>query len=388
MILKSPTQRKIEALKPADKRYSVSLGFGLSVRVHPTGLKSWVLRQSFNGRVTDIYLGHLPDVSYGEAKQKARKLRKAAGQEPPRGYTLRDAFLLWCNLKRGRIVSYPDERRRLKTYIIKPLGSKQIDEITPPLIIQTVKHIEDEGHQATLKRVILLANQVLETGVNAGYLQHNSSHKVSKVFAPPIVTPRPAIKWQELTEAMRIMNGVTRSEQLLFLWSLCTLLRPGENVCIRKSWIKDDVIDMPAKVMKNRKPFRVIFLPLMRVLLGEIKAVSSHPRADYIFTGRKSGKHLNSQALAKCMRETLLADRLVPHGIRSVGRTFLADKGMPFIEGEACLAHFVGTSSSKPYLRSDYLEARRPWMAQWCSYVVQCARRAGFLTDIIDKTDI
>lgn len=356
------------------------------MRVHPTGLKTWVLRQSFNGRVTDIYLGHLPDVSYGEAKQKARKLRKAAGQEPPRGYTLRDAFLLWCNLKRGRIVSYPDERRRLETYIIKPLGSKQIDEITPPLIIQTVKHIEDEGHQATLKRVILLANQVLETGVNAGYLQHNSSHKVSKVFAPPIVTPRPAIKWQELTEAMRIMKGVTRSEQLLFLWSLCTLLRPGENVCIRKSWIKDDVIDMPAKVMKNRKPFRVIVLPLMRVLLGEIKAVSSHPRADYVFVGRTSGKHLNSQALAKCMRETSLADRLVPHGIRSVGRTFLADKGMPFIEGEACLAHFIGTSSSKPYLRSDYLEARRPWMAQWCSYVVQCARSAGFLTDIIDKT--
>ena len=358
------------------------------MRVHPTGLKTWVLRQSFNGRVTDIYLGHLLDVSYGEAKQKARKLRKAAGQEPPRGYTLRDAFLLWCNLKRGRIVSYPDERRRLETYIIKPLGHKQIDEITPPLIIQTVKHIEAEGHQATLKRVIMLANQVLELAVCAGYIPHNASRKVSKVFAPPVVTPRPAIRWQTLTEAMAVIKGVARSEQLLFLWSLCTLLRPGENVSIRKSWIKDDVIEMPAEVMKNRKPFRVIVLPLMRVLLTEIKATSSHPRADYVFTGRTSGRHLNSQALAKCMRETSLADRLVPHGIRSVGRTFLADKGMPFIEGEACLAHFIGTSSSKPYLRSDYLDARRPWMAQWCSYVVQCARSAGFLTDIIDKTDI
>ena len=336
--------------------------------------------------MTDIYLGHLPEVSYGEAKQKARKMRKDIGQEPPRGYTLRDAFILWCNLKRGRIVSYPDERRRLETYIIKPLGHKQIDEITPPLIIQTVKHIEAEGHQATLKRVIMLANQVLELGVCAGYIPHNASRKVSKVFAPPIVAPRPAVKWQELTEAMVVMKGVSRSEQLLFLWSLCTLLRPGENVRIRNSWIQGDVIEMPTKVMKNRKPFRVIVLPLMRVLLAEIRSVSSHPRADYVFTGRTSGRHLNSQALAKCMRETSLADRLVPHGIRSVGRTFLADNGMPFVEGEACLAHFVGTSSSKPYLRSDYLDARRPWMARWCSYVVQCAKSAGFLTDIIDKT--
>ena len=84
-----------------------------------------------------------------QARQQARRKRKELGQEPPRGYVLQDAFRLWCNLKRGRIVSYMDEKRRLERYVIKPLGCRQLDEITAPLVIATVRHIEAEGHQAT-----------------------------------------------------------------------------------------------------------------------------------------------------------------------------------------------------------------------------------------------
>lgn len=155
MQISKLTTKKIAALKPQEKRYAVSDGYGLAVKVHPTGTKSWVLRLSTNGRVTDIMLGHWPEMSLAQARQIARRKKKEAGQEPPRGYVLRDAFRLWCNLKRGRIVSYMDEKRRLERYIIGPLGSRQIDEITAPLIIQTVKSIEAAGHQATLKRVLM-----------------------------------------------------------------------------------------------------------------------------------------------------------------------------------------------------------------------------------------
>ena len=65
-----------------------------------------------------------------QARQLARRKRKELGQEPPRGYVLSDAFRLWCNLKRGRITSYMDEKRRLERYVISPLGRRQLDEIT------------------------------------------------------------------------------------------------------------------------------------------------------------------------------------------------------------------------------------------------------------------
>lgn len=83
--MKSPTQRKIAALKPLEKRYSVALGYGLSLKVQPSGAKSFVLRLCVSGRVTDILLGHFPEMSLGEAKQAARRRRKEIGKEPPQG---------------------------------------------------------------------------------------------------------------------------------------------------------------------------------------------------------------------------------------------------------------------------------------------------------------
>lgn len=77
-----------------------------------------------------------------QARQLARRKRKELGQEPPRGYVLSDAFRLWCNLKRGRITSYMDEKRRLERYVISPLGRRQLDEITAPLVIATLQVVK------------------------------------------------------------------------------------------------------------------------------------------------------------------------------------------------------------------------------------------------------
>lgn len=160
-------------------------GHGLTLRVHPSGVKSWCLRISYGGRVTDLSLGRWPEVSLMQARQLARRKRKELGQEPPRGYVLSDAFRLWCNLKRGRITSYMDEKRRLERYVISPLGRRQLDEITAPLVIATVRHIEAEGHQATLKRVLMRTREIMDLAVCAGYIQHNPIDRVSRVFAAP-----------------------------------------------------------------------------------------------------------------------------------------------------------------------------------------------------------
>lgn len=147
--------RMIEKLEPKSKRYVVSDSHGLSLRVHPSGVKSWVLRLSFQGRVSDLTLGQYPEVTLKEARQKARRKRKEIGLNAPNGYVFRDAFKLWCGLKRGRIVSYKDERKRIENYLIKPLGNRQLDEITAPLIIYTVKQLANENKLPTLKRVLM-----------------------------------------------------------------------------------------------------------------------------------------------------------------------------------------------------------------------------------------
>lgn len=262
-------------------------GHGLTLKVQTSGTKCWVLRISSGGRVTDLALGHWPEVSLMQARQIARRKRKELGQEPPRGYVLRDAWSLWKNLKRGRIVSYQDEKRRMERYIIGPLGSRQIDEITAPLIIQTVKPIEKAGHQATLKRVLMRTREVMDLAVCAGYITHNPIERVSKVFAPPVVKPMPAVPWSDLPNVMAEVKQARYRTQLLFVWTCMSLLRPGEAVKIKWQWIENDVLTIPADEMKKRREHRIPLLPEMLLVLAEAKKSLPSPSIGFHFSGQK-----------------------------------------------------------------------------------------------------
>lgn len=357
----------------------MALGGGLSVKVQPTGTKSFVLRIAKDGKVRDHFLGHFPALTLAQARQLARRKKKEAGQNPPPGYTLRDAFKLWCGLKRGRIVSYQDEKRRLERYLIGPIGSRQLDEITAPLVIHTVKGLDKSGKRATLKRVLMRTREILDLAVCAGFIEHNPIERVSRVFAPPVVKPMPSVHWKELPHVMRVMSEAPRRLQVLFLFQLATMLRPGEAASIRKEWIEDSTLTIPASSMKKAREHRVPLTPFVLNLLEEEKRLSPHPRAAFVFSGRKAGSHVSSQALAKYLHGTELKGKLVAHGLRSIARSWAADTGVAFEVAEACLSHVVGSQVSRAYQRSDFLEARRSVMSAWSSHVACCARSAGML---------
>ena len=361
-------------------------GHGLTLRVHPTGSKTWCLRLSSGGRVTDISLGKWPEVSLKQARQEARRRRKSEGLEPPRGYVFADAFRLWVGLKKGRIVSYRDERRILENHLLPHLRNRQLDEITAPLIIQVVRPLEAAGKQVTLKRVLMRTREILDLAVCAGYIQHNPIERVSRVFAAPVVTPMPAIDWRNLHEAMTVMTEAPKRIQVIFLWSLCSMLRPGETAKLRWEWIVDDVLTIPSEEMKKRRPHRVPLTPLMRRLLDAARESSFYPRSTLIFPGR-TGKAMSSQTLAKYMHDTPLRGRLVAHGLRTIARSWLADHEFPFEASEACLSHVAGSTVSRAYQRSDYLESRRTIMREWCAFVGDCAQSAGLLTEIVGVTE-
>lgn len=373
----SLTDRKVEALSIKDKRYIVTDGKGLVIRVYPSGKKTWYFRTPVMGRLIDKRLGDYPELSIHQARQRIRDLRKEIGLEPPKGYILKDAFKLWCKLKKNSIVSYEDEKRRLEKYIIKPLGNKQLDEITAPIVIQVVQQIEQEGKQATLKRVLMRLREILDLAVCAGFIQGNPLAKVSRVFAAPKVVPMPSIDWRELPYAMTVMASAPKNLRILFLFSLCSLLRPGENAKIKKSWIVDDGIYIPAEEMKKRKPFRVPISSFMKQLLERMDDITTDPNSPYIFTGKSKGKHINAQALAKYLHSSPLSGKLVAHGLRSIGRSWLADEEVPFDIAEMCLAHDVGTMASRAYQRSDFFESRRIIMEKWSEFIKRCADSAG-----------
>lgn len=191
----------------------------------------------------------------------------------------------------------------------------------------------------------------------------------------------PAIDWQELSLAMNVFADAPRKMQVIFLWSLCSMLRPGEVASLRWEWIEDDVLTIHAEKMKKRRQHRVPIVPALRYLLDEAKTSSRHPRSGFVFPGIDGSKAMSSQTLAKYLHSTELRGRLVAHGCRSIARSWMADHEVPYEIEETCLANLTGSAVSRAYQRSDFLDARKQIYADWCSYVFDCARCAGINVD-------
>lgn len=369
--------QKIARLKPRDKRYTLTDSHGLTLRVHPSGVKSWVLRLCLNGKVKDVTLGHFPELDLRHARQLAREKRKEFNLTAPLGYTLKDAFKLWVDLKRGQIVSYRDERRMLERYLIKPLANVQIDEITAPLILRITEQLEKLGKRTTRKRVISRAREILDLATFAGYLQHNPITGLNGILPKPTVKPMPSVDWRTLPDVMKTFTNATPSTKRLFLITLLLMVRPNEAASLRWSWIDNEILTIPPEQMKKRRQHRVPLSSFALQVLDICKASSKKPRSDFVFPGRNG--HISSQTLAKFLHKTEFRDRLVGHGLRSMARSWLADNGAPYEVAEECLAHVTGSQVSRAYQRSDFLDNRKVWLDLWSDYVKDCASCAGLI---------
>ena len=365
-------------MRPKERRYQVTDSDGLALRIQTSGVKSWVLRVFQNGRIVDITLGHWPELSLMQARATARRKKKELELEPSGSYTVRDAFKFWCSKKKGRIISYRDEKLRLEKYVISKIGSRQLDTITPPILIKLMEPIEQAGKQSTVKRLLMRTREIFDMAVNAGYLPSNPLAKITKVFSVPTVKHMASVDWKELPIVVSQIEALAPSKyKVLFYFSLATLLRPGEVVSIRLDWINEEAITIPAEFMKMKRVHRVPLTPYLISLINEIKKNRVNQRSPYLFPAKHANKPISSQALAKWLHEqNVFRNRLVAHGLRSIGRSWFADNDVPSEIAEACLAHTVGSQVVRAYQRSDYFASRSQIMLRWHAHIMQCAQCA------------
>ena len=241
----------------------------------------------------------------------------------------------------------------------------------------------DIGRTASAIR-LAIADQILAE--NSGYLNSNPLAKITKVFPVPCVKHMPSIDWKELPIVVSQIETLAPTKyRLLFYFSLATLLRPKEVVSIRLEWINEEAITIPAEFMKMKRVHRVPLTPYLISLINEIKKNRVNQRSPYLFPAKHANKPISSQALAKWLHEqSVFRNRLVAHGLRSIGRSWFADNDVPSEIAEACLAHVVGSQVVRAYQRSDYFASRSQIMLRWHAHIMQCAQCAQiFKTDSV-----
>lgn len=391
------TDKEIQALKPADKRYKVTDGDGLYLLVNPAGGKYWYMKYSLGGRPQEVVFGAYPAISLKVAREK----RQDARQQLARGLNprlekkrMRSAGTVmfqgiadeWLRMmstpaKNGNDASQAaldpatakKHRWIVETYLNPKLGKWPLAEISAQELLPVLKCIEDDGKIETAHRARSLASRIFCYAHSTGRApQGDITLSLRGALAPKVVSHHAAItdpdRVGDLLLTIDTYSGQLETRCALKLAPL-VILRPRELRFGEWREVNFDKAEwrIPAERMKMDSPHIV---PLSRqavVALYELKKGATED-ARYMFPvlGTKEGV-MSENTVNKALRALgYPGDVMTGHGFRSMASTLLNEQQKWHPDAiERQLAHAPRNKVRAAYNYAEHLAERRRMMQAW-----------------------
>ncbi|QOF71877.1 site-specific integrase [Aminobacter sp. SR38] len=358
---------------------------GLSLRVAPTGTKTWNLiytRESDNARQR-VKLGRYPAVSLEVARKKALKAMSAAadGEDPAQAKRARRAAVTVEDLGDLYIKIYakPNKRtweedaRILKNEVYPSIGRMKGVAVSRRDLLDIIDAKSASGAKAQARSIHAVLRKLFNWAVDDGYLLTSPIAGLksrSKPTRRERVLSDDEVKaaWGSLTSAS--ISPVTANVlRLLFL----TGQRSGEVCGMRKSEVdlQRATWTIPGERTKNELTHVVPLSPAALAILTEAVNAAEDEDDAPLFT--RTGEPVESNAIAQAVRLKLQAgkERWTPHDIRRTVATGMATIGiMPHIV-EAVLNHISGFRAGVAgvYNRATYEPEKREALVKWSSHL-------------------
>jgi hypothetical protein len=202
------TELQIKNACPQAKRYKLADGGGLYLEVLPSGTRSWRMKYRFNGVEKRLTFGPWPLIS----AKRARELRDEAkiallgGTDPGArrrsakaqvryGDTFEAIARSWHAQKAPTLVPrYAAEvMARLEANAFPYIGRMAIREITPPVVLETLRRIEARGAKTMAHEVRGHLSEVFVWAIAAGLAETDPAAIVRRALAPMTAKRRPAL---------------------------------------------------------------------------------------------------------------------------------------------------------------------------------------------------
>lgn len=357
-------------------------GGGLWFHKREDGGAQWFLRVTVHGRRREMGLGRFPDVSLREARLEADKWRAVVRQgldpikererikreEAGKFHLLKDVALDAFESRKAELKGDGKAGRwysPLELHVLPKLGKVPIADIDQKDIRDTLTpiwHEKADTARKALNRLNIVFRHAAALGLDvdlqatdkAKALLGKQRHKAKNI---------PAMRWQEVPEFYRSLDGGTSTELALRLLIL-TVARSYPLRHIHLDQIDDDVWTIPAQAMKGRRDATSDFrVPLSSEALAVIEQAKPLARDGLLYPGLRRGV-ISDMTMSGLMKRKRLVER--PHGFRSSFRDWVAEtQNVPHDVAETCLGHVVGGSVVRAYKRTDFLGQRRAVMEKW-----------------------
>lgn len=376
------TDLKIKKLKAKSQQFDVGDGNGLYLRVYPSGVKTWFTRFTYQGKQKAVNLGVYPDLTLSQARVKTIEIKNqwatdARKAVPVKQLTFAEVYTEWFALKSQTIIDFKQIQYPFNKYLLPKLGDIPFCEITPRLLMQALNEPLNNGYTHCCRRCCQFIVQLERYALASGLIEIPHLQYVSTLLPKHEAKLQPSVPANQLPfifEKLDLLHESDSSFSDLILMQFCTLLRTKEATVLRWEWVneKSNCIIIPGEFMKKKRDHTVPISTQIEQLLNRAPHVS-----DFIYPSPRKEGCRSSITTPHFFLRRGLKGIMVPHGIRSMARTWMSDNGVDFFVAEACLAHLVGNSMQRAYLRSDFLEQRREPMQRWGNFVAASLHTAG-----------
>jgi integrase len=380
---------QIKKLVPRGQRFEVSDGQGLSIRIMPTGTKTWVFRYMIDGTARRMTLGPYPAIPLSEA----RELHAKAMQEVERGIdpgvkqqeakatrkaapTVADLLEEYWDMELKDTPSGKARKRMVEKDTLPAWGKRKAATITrrdAVLLVDTVR----ERAPIMANRLQGVLVRMFNFAAERGILEHSPltgmKKKPEKACTRVLTDKEIKLLWQALDLDNMTMD-IYRVSKLALKTILLTGQRPGE-VC-GMAWGEIDSAgfwNIPAERTKSREAQRVPLTDMALEVIEQARFYSGKGRFVFLSSHKDNEPmtaHALSRAIARHWQELGFSAKWTPHDLRRTLRTRLAEIGIDDVVAERVLGHKL-QGIMAVYNRHGYDTEKRQALEQWAKKLRQ-----------------
>ncbi len=406
------TDRFLQSIKPPEKEYCIREGHGFTLRVLPSGVKTFQYIYTLNGKRHRFNLGQYPAVTLAEAREKFREsaIRVGKGCNPHEQsvvvdtetiQTVQDLVDNYKTFVQQHLAksTASETERTLDKYVIPVWKERNAQEIRRKDAISLIDPIAATA-PGQARGVMKIARAMFNYALDRELVDINPFTRLPAAVPSikPVSTSRTLsdaeIKsvWDTIHSATPPGSAETRRALLMIL---ITAQRPGEVSGMAWSEIDKKWWTIPPERIKTRihrqESHRVFLTPLASRIIGKNPGYS-----EYVFPGpavidpvdqkaifpplqRKALSHMVCDERAggrvvadgkktEAMAEYFGLPRWTPHDLRRTAATKLSELGCPDEIIDAILNHakkgVIGI-----YNRNKYDKEKQEWLTKWSAHL-------------------
>lgn len=280
-------------------RCTEQTGFGLEVR--QSGATFYFYYTKTNGKAAQIKIGARGDISFEDAKRRAKELRSqyVLGGDPAAEKASRKAIIDYADLAdmhvehaQRTLRSHACVELAYRQYLKPRFGKLRINEVEPQAIEKFFAELRQTKAPATVDRLRLVMNRGYRLA-QLWNLPGADRNPLTAVARPRYDNKRTCLLSPQQVETLLAACGKSENTMLkpIVQFALATAARKREILDARFEHINFDRAEWFLPVTKNGHPRTI---PLSAAAMAVVKALPRKEGCDWLFANPATGKPFNT----------------------------------------------------------------------------------------------